>query len=83
MVVAMSSVPNRSEDAGASGDARSIEILEALVAQRGLAGVVGLLAEIASRRSEVLLLAGEDLKAAVWTHDAKTLDRAARTLDGD
>jgi hypothetical protein len=49
----------------------------------GCPGVVGLFAEIANRRAEVLLLAGEDLKAAVWTHDAKALDRAARTLDGD
>ncbi len=68
---------------GANDDSQAIEIVEVLVAQLGLAGVVGLLAEIASRRSEVFLLAGEDLKAAVWTHDAKTLDRAARALDGD
>jgi type IV secretory pathway VirB10-like protein len=42
-----------------------------------------LLAEIASRRSEAVLLSGEHLKAAVWTHDARILDRASRALDGD
>lgn len=67
----------------ANNGPQAIEILEALVTQLGVAGVVGLLAEIATRRSEVLLLSGEDLKAAVWVHEAKILDRASRALDGD
>lgn len=83
MIVTMSLVPNQSGVAGANTSAQAREILGALVAQLGPSGVVGLLAEIANRRAEVLLLAGEDLKAAVWTHDAKTLDRAAGALDGD
>jgi hypothetical protein len=69
--------------ANTANNSQAIEILEGLVTQLGLAGVVGLLAEIASQRSEVFLLSGDDLKAAVWIHDAKTLDRAARALDGD
>jgi hypothetical protein len=66
-----------------NSDARAIEILEALVQQLGVSRVVGLLAEISNRRSEAVLLSREPLKAAVWTHDAKILDRASRELDGD
>lgn len=69
--------------ANKANNSQAIEILEGLVTQLGLARVVGLLAEIASRRSEVLLLSGDDLRAAVWIHDAKTLDRVVRALDGD
>lgn len=66
-----------------NNDRRAIEILEALVTELGVAGVVSLLAEIASRRSEAVLPPGEHLKAAAWTHDAEILDRASRALDGD
>ena len=76
-------LPKQSRTEGTKSESQAIEMLESLVTQLGLAAVVGLLAEIASRRAEVLLLAGEDLKAAVWTHDAKALDRAARALDGE
>jgi hypothetical protein len=79
----MSSVPKQPGVTEGNTDAQAIEILEAFVAQLGLPSVVELLAEIANRRAELLLLAGEDVKAAAWTHDAKALDRAARTLDGD
>jgi hypothetical protein len=79
----MSPLRKQSGGGGANNDSQAIEILEALVTQLGLAGVVGLLAEIASRRSEVWFLSGDGLKAAVWTHDAKILDRAARALGGD
>ena len=69
--------------AGAHNGSPPIEILEALVTQLGLAGVAGLLGEIGSRRAEVLGLSGDDLKAAVWVHHAKILDRTARSLDGE
>jgi len=76
-------LPKQSRAAEAKRESQAIEMLESFVTPLGLAAVMGLLAEIASRRAEVLLLAGEDLKAAVWTHDAEALDRAARTLDGE
>jgi hypothetical protein len=68
---------------GANSDVAASAILEALVTRFGLAGVVWLLTEIANRRSEVLFLSGHDLKAAMSTRDAKTLDLVARALEGD
>lgn len=58
-------------------------ILEDLVAQFGLARVVALLAEIATRRADTVRLSGDDLKATVWMHDARLLERAAQALDGE
>lgn len=52
-------------------------LLEDLVARLGVAATVSLLAEVASRRSHILWLSGEDLKAVVLAQDARTLDRTA------
>jgi hypothetical protein len=63
--------------------AESQVILEDLVTQLGLARMVALLAEIATRRADIVRVSGDDLKAAVWMHDVRILERAAQALDGD
>ncbi len=69
--------------ARSDGDPSAIEILETLVNRLGVANVIGLLADIATRRSEEALVSGDHLKAGVSVHQASVLDRAVTQLDGD